>query len=105
MKGTTKVFVAARNVGDASHEGDSFEGTVVEAIRWIARFLAEKTLATRIDIAIGRDAKTVENRILSSRAIRAADDEAMLAEIELAVFGQLDDLTSIPVVDGDTYES
>lgn len=82
MRGNTKVVIAARNVGDSNDGGDYFEGEVNDALRWLIQYIAKTTLARRIDIAVGRDLGEVYNRVMSGRATRAIEEDALLAEAE-----------------------
>lgn len=108
MKGSTKVFAAVRNVGDANDSGEVFEGTTLDMIRWFAGWIAKCSLATRVDLAIGRNAESVERRIIASKAMQSADSESFLDEVELIMARTSNPEAEIesttPAVDGDTYE-
>lgn len=55
MKSNTIVFIAVRNIGDSSDNGELFEGTLKDSIFWLATVLGGKTMAKRFAIGIGRD--------------------------------------------------
>lgn len=55
MKANTQVFVAIRNIGDSSDNGEVFEGPLRDAIFWLATRLGALTMAKRFAIGIGRD--------------------------------------------------
>lgn len=55
MKSNTIVFVAIRNIGDSSDNGELFEGTLKDSIFWLATILGGKTMAKRFAIGVGRD--------------------------------------------------
>lgn len=55
MKSNTIVFIAIRNIGDSSDNGEIFEGSLKDGIFWLAAVLGAKTMAKRFAIGIGRD--------------------------------------------------
>lgn len=89
MRGDTKIFLAARNVGDSNHEGEVWDGPAADVLKDLIRWIGETTIARRIDIAIGRDFESISNRILGTRATNKINEElvadeiaAMLARVE-----------------------
>lgn len=81
MKGDTHVFWAARNVGNSNHETETGNGSVQEFLSWHIKFFARMTLARRIDVAVGRSADEVLNRIAGTKAAREIDDLALQDDI------------------------
>lgn len=82
MRGNTKVVIAARNIGDSNHGGDTFEGNADEGLKWIIRFVANTTMARRIDIVIGRDFDEVWNRIAGTKINREIAEDDIMSEME-----------------------
>lgn len=95
MRANTKIVIAARNIGDSNHGGDTFEGTVEEGIRWIIRFLANVTMARRVDIIVGRDLNEVWNQIAGTKINKQIAEDDLMAEMER--------LMSLPTDDEDNY--
>lgn len=96
MRGSTKIVIAARNIGDSNHGGDTFEGTVDEGLRWIIRFVANTTMARRIDISIGRDLNEVWNQIAGTKINKQIAEDDIMSEME--------QLMSLPSDDEDDYK-
>lgn len=55
MKSTTNVWIAIRNVGDATDAGKVHEAPLSQAILWMATELANVSMAGRICVGIGRN--------------------------------------------------
>ncbi len=95
MRAGTKIVIAARNIGDSNHGGDTFEGTVDEGLRWIIRFIANTTMARRVDICIGRDFNEVWNQIAGTKINKQIAEDDIMSEME--------QLMSLPRDDEDDY--
>lgn len=95
MRGDTKIVIAARNVGDSNHGGDTFEGSLNDGFRWLMRFMGEHTMARRIDVSFGRDINEVWNRIAGTKINKEIEEDSIMAEME--------QLMSLPTDDEDNY--
>ena len=68
MKATTYIHGAIRNIGDSTHEGEYFEGSVRDFVLWLASQIASMTMQSRIVIGIGRDRSGAAKGIALKRA-------------------------------------
>lgn len=81
MRATTNVIIGFRNIGNAGHDPEYFEGPMKESIVWLAMRFAEHSLARRFQVAVGRDRAEVDIGLglNSTRHTRVTEDiKAML---------------------------
>src|SRR3546814_1922727 len=66
MKMNRQVVLGFRNIGDSKDSGTVVSGPLNEVFRDLIQWLSTQELKKRIDICIGRDEKTVTNRIMGT---------------------------------------
>src|SRR3546814_2102584 len=78
MKMNRQVVLGFRNIGDSKDSGTVVSGPLNEVFRDLIQWLSTQELKKRIDICIGRDEKTVTNRIMGTainKEIEARSEE------------------------------
>src|SRR3546814_11422303 len=75
MKRNRQVVLGFRNVGDSKDSGTVVSGPLNEVLRDLIQWLSTQDVKKRIDICIGRDEKTITNRIMGT-AINKEIEEA-----------------------------
>lgn len=105
MKSNTTVFVAIRNIGDSSDNGELFEGTLKDSIFWLATILGSKTMAKRFAIGIGRDRAGALAAIETKRSATGLVIE-LESELDalMAGLGDDDSLDQSPTSELDTWK-
>lgn len=103
MRATTHVHIAFRNVGDSQDLGSFYEGTVSECILWMATQIAQKSMASRFTIGIGRDKADAARGIEVKGAGQYALDSTMKSMLDAVFDGATKDDMTPSKLEGDDY--
>lgn len=87
MRATTQVHIAIRNIGDSQDTGQFHQGTVSEAILWMATEISKMSMATRIVVGMGRNKMDAARGIEVIGAGKAALNDDMKAMLESVFAG------------------
>src|SRR3546814_11915285 len=75
MKMNRQVVLGFRNIGDSKDSGTVVSGPLNEVFSDLIQWLSTQELKKRIDICIGRDEKTVPNRIMGTATNKEIEAE------------------------------
>lgn len=87
MRATTQIHIAIRNIGDSQDVGKFHQGTVSEAILWMATEISKMSMATRIVVGMGRNKMDAARGIEVMGAGKAALNDDMKAMLESVFAG------------------
>ena len=110
MRASTPIHAAIRNIGDSQDTGKHFQGTLGEAVLWLASQLTQTSMATRIVIGLGRNQRDAMLGVDVKGAGMSAVNSDLMRELESlmgaeppAADNEPDLNPSAMTVDGDDY--